>query len=146
MNVQEPQMTEADFHEFIAQGAMRLTPREVHRLVAELPDLREQFRRLRGSPYPETERQLWFLSEVVDRVWTGTHADLPYGAALEAAFAITYFVRDSDLIPDSLGPIGLTDDSAVVQAVLARNAGAFEAFGAATKLAWADLRLAPPRA
>ena len=145
MNHDETQMTETDFNEFIARGAMRLTVRDVHRLVAEMPELREQFSRLRESPYPETERQIWFLSEVVDHVWTETHLDLPYGAALEAAFAVAYFVRDADLIPDSLGPIGLTDDIAVVQAVFARNAGTYEAFCAATKLDWADFKLAPVR-
>jgi uncharacterized membrane protein YkvA (DUF1232 family) len=146
MKHHEKPITEAEFHEFIACGAARLTARDVHRLVAEMPDLREQFSRLRESAYPDAERQLWFLSEVVDRVWTEAHLDLPYGAALEAAFAVAYFVRETDLIPDSLGPIGLTDDIAVVQAVFARNAGAYEAFRAATKLDDADFNRAPARA
>jgi uncharacterized membrane protein YkvA (DUF1232 family) len=146
MNHHEKPMTETDFHEFIARGATRLTARDIHRLVAEMPDLREQFSRLRESAYPDAERQLWFLSEVVDHVWTESHLDLPYGAALEAAFAVAYFVRDTDLIPDSLGAIGLTDDIAVVQAVFARNAGAYETFRAATKIDWADFKLAPARA
>jgi uncharacterized membrane protein YkvA (DUF1232 family) len=146
MNHDKNPMTETDFHEFIERGAAKLTQREVHRLVAEMPELREQFSRLRESDYPDTERQLWFLSEVVDQVWTEAHLDLPYGAALEAAFAVAYFIRDTDLIPDLLGPIGLTDDIAIVQAVFARNADAYAAFRAATKLDWADFKLPLDRA
>ena len=146
MKTNEDPITETEFNEFIARGAAKLTQREVHRLVAEMPELRERFSSLRESAYPETEQQLRFLSEIVDHVWTETHLDLPYGAALEAAFAIAYFARDADLIPDSLGPIGLTDDVAVVQAVFARNAGDYEAFREAMKLDGADFEFAPDRA
>lgn len=131
-------MTEAQFIDYIARGAARLTASEVQRLVAIMPELREQFSSFRESAYPETEQQLWFLSHVVERVWTDSYRDLPYGAALEAAFAIAYFERDTDLIPDSLGPLGLTDDSAVVQTVLALNKSAFDKFSLETKLAWAE--------
>lgn len=131
-------LTEADFFEYIAHGAVKLTARDIHRLIAELPDLRGQFSKLRESPYPGTERQLQFLADVVDRVWTQAHLDLPYGAALEAAFAIAYFTRETDLIPDTLGSVGLIDDIAVVQAVFARNQDAFGGFREATGLDWTD--------
>lgn len=136
-------LSETEFIEYIARGASRLTAAEVQRLVAMMPELREQFSRFRESPYPETERQLHFLSHVVEKVWTDAYREMPYGAALEAAFAISYFERDADLIPDSLGPIGLTDDSAVVQTVLACHAPAYERFRADTKLDWADFQLQP---
>lgn len=61
---------------------------------------------------------------------------MPYGAALEAAFAVSYFAREGDLIPDTLGAIGLIDDIAVAQTVLLRNAAAFQALSTATKLPW----------
>ena len=136
-------LTETDFINYIARGALRLTARDVHRLVAEMPDLREQFSRLRETPRADTERQLWFLSEVVEQVWTHAHLDMPFGAALEAAFAIAYFVRETDLIPDVLGAVGFIDDIAVVQTVFARNADAFAAFREATQLDWADFKISP---
>jgi len=135
--------TESDLIELIIRGAARLTPADAHRLVAEMPELREQFARLRDSGYPEAERQLWFLSHIVEQVWTDQYREMSYGAALEAAFAVTYFLREGDLIPDFIGPIGLVDDIAVVQAVLQRNAVAYEVFRAATHLDWADLNLSP---
>ncbi|MGB8465550.1 MAG: YkvA family protein [Terrimicrobiaceae bacterium] len=145
MKPENTKLTESDFIELITRGAARLTPSDAHRLVAEMPDLREQFTRLRDSGYPEAERQLWFLSHIVEQVWTDQYREMPYGAALEAAFAITYFLRESDLIPDSIGPIGLVDDIAVGQAVLLRNAVTYEVFRAATHLDRADFALSPRR-
>ena len=143
MKSKDTNFTESDLIELIIRGAARLTASDAHRLVAEMPDLREQFARLRDSGYPEAERQLWFLSHIVEEVWTDQYREMPYGAALEAAFAVTYFLREGDLIPDSIGPIGLVDDIAVVQAVLLRNAAAYEVFRAGTNLDWADFTLSP---
>jgi len=143
MKSENTKLTESDFIELIMRGAALLTPSDAHRLVAEMPDHREQFARLRDSGYPEAERQLWFLSHIVEQVWTDHYREMPYGAALEAAFAVTYFLREGDLIPDSLGPIGLVDDIAVVQTVFLRNAVAYEVFRAATNLDWADFTLSP---
>lgn len=136
-------LTESDFIELITRGAARLTPSDVHRLVAEMPDLREQFTRLRDCGHPEVERQLWFLAQIVEQVWTDQYREMPYGAALEAAFAVTYFLREGDLIPDSIGPIGLVDDIAVIQAVLLRNAVTYKDFRAVTNLDRADFTLSP---
>ncbi len=143
MKSENLKLTESDFIEFIVRGAERLTPAEVHRLVAEMPEHREQFARFRNSGSPEAERQLWFLSHIVEKVWTDQYREMPYGAALEAAFAIAYFLREGDLIPDTIGPTGLLDDIAVVEAVLLRNADAYEVFRSATNLDWADFTLSP---
>ncbi|MCB1132180.1 MAG: DUF1232 domain-containing protein [Verrucomicrobiae bacterium] len=125
--------TEDDLNVFIANGASRLTPREVQDMVSELPDLREQFARFRETPFAATEQKLHFLAHVVEHVWTDKYRDMPYGAALEAAFAITYFTRETDLIPDTLGTIGLLDDSAIIEAVLVRNERAYALYRAETK-------------
>jgi len=134
MKSENIKLIEADFIQIIMRGAAGLTPADVHQLVAGMPDHREQFARFRDSDYPETERQLWFLSHIVEQVWTDQYRKMPYGAALEAAFAITYFLREGDLIPDSIGRIGLVDDIAIILAVLQRNAVIYEAFRAATNL------------
>lgn len=134
-------INEQEFIEFVTRGATQLTSGDVHELVAELPDLREQFAQLRTSPHPETEHQLIFLADVVDAVWTGAYPHMAYGAALEAAFAVTYFFRETDLIPDSLGSIGFIDDAAVVHAVLARNATAYRAFCEARKISFVEVQL-----
>jgi uncharacterized membrane protein YkvA (DUF1232 family) len=122
--------TEEELRKFVASGAARLTPREVQDLVSALPDLKEQFARFRDTPFAATEEKLHFLAQLVEHVWTDTYRDMPYGAALEAAFAINYFVREVDLIPDTLGTIGLLDDSAVVEAVLVGNERAYALYRA----------------
>jgi hypothetical protein len=139
MNVNSESLTQADFIALITRGTVALTPAAVQRLVADLPDIRERFALLREAGHPEPEQQFSFLSRVVERVWTDQYREMPYGAALEAAFAISYFIREGDLIPDSLGPIGFIDDIAVAQTVLVRHATAFQAFCATTNLPVPDL-------
>lgn len=134
MKTKSEQLTEADFVELITRGAAQLTPDDVQRLVSELPELREQFTRLREAGYPDAVRELNFLSQVVDLVWTDQYRSMPYGAALEAAFAVFYFAREGDLIPDTLGEIGLIDDIAVAHTVLLRNAWAFQTFSTTMKV------------
>lgn len=143
MKSEKIKFTESDLIELITRGAAQLTPADAHQLVAEMPDHREQFARLRDSGYPEAERQLWFLSHIVEQVWTDQYREMPYGAALQAAFAVTYFLREGDLIPDSIGPIGLVDDIAVVQVVFLRNAVPYEAFRRANNLNGADFTRSP---
>ncbi len=129
----DPDIHESDFIHFIETGARRLSPRDVHQLVSSLPDLRSGFAKMRGSDFPGTEDQLHFLAELVETVWTDRYRDIAYGAALEAAFAISYFERAEDLIPDSIGKLGLVDDAAIVATVISRNAAEFEAFATAAK-------------
>jgi uncharacterized membrane protein YkvA (DUF1232 family) len=141
MKTEPKPLTEVDFIGLITRGASRLTPHDVQQLVSDLPDVREQFSRLRAAGYPDAEGQFHFLSQVVELVWTDQYRDMPYGAALEAAFAVSYFAREGDLIPDTLGAIGLIDDIAVAQTVLLRNAAAFQAFSAATKVSCPEASL-----
>lgn len=130
-------ITEADFHRYVAEGAGRLTPRTLHALFAELPGIRETFPRLTAAGFPRAERQLRLLAEVVERTVSDQHRDLPYGAVLEAAFALLYFHRDTDLIPDALGgTLGYVDDAAVIGTVLARHAGDLAEFARTQGFPW----------
>ena len=44
----------------------------------------------------------------------------------EAAFALLYFQRATDLIPDSIPGMGLLDDAMIVRIVLGRHEHAFK--------------------
>lgn len=132
----QPDIDESDFFHFIENGARRLSPRQVQQIVSDLPEVSAEFPKLRTSDFPETERQLDFLAALVEAVWTERYRDIPYGAALEAAFAVSYFHRAEDLIPDSIEGIGLIDDAAIVATVFARNASEFAKFAEATKREW----------
>lgn len=136
-------INETEFLNYIENGASRLTPRQVQQLVSDLPDLRDEFAKMRASTFPGVERQLFFLAAIVEAVWTESYLDMPYRAALEAAFAVSYFHRAVDLIPDSIEGIGLMDDAAIVQTVIGRNASAYEKFADAIQLDWVEFKLKP---
>jgi uncharacterized membrane protein YkvA (DUF1232 family) len=133
-------LTSADFVEFIEANAAKVTPRVLAALVSELPDLRDKFPEVSAPGFPKMHRQLWFLGEVVEAFALQREQDFPFRAAVEAAFALLYFARDIDLIPDFLSEIGYTDDAAVVATVLLRNADVFAAYAAAASLDWEEFR------
>jgi hypothetical protein len=54
----------------------------------------------------------------------------------EAAFALLYFQRASDLIPDSIPGMGLLDDAMIVRIVLGRHEQAFKINPHGDKLSW----------
>ncbi len=54
----------------------------------------------------------------------------------EAAFALLYFQRTTDLIPDSIPGMGLLDDAIIVRIVLSRHEHALKSSSHAYKLSW----------
>jgi uncharacterized membrane protein YkvA (DUF1232 family) len=54
----------------------------------------------------------------------------------EAAFALAYFLKGFDLIPDSVPGVGLLDDALLVETVLRRNGHELRAHWAARGRAW----------
>jgi uncharacterized membrane protein YkvA (DUF1232 family) len=135
----KPKVTEAVFIAFIENGTSRLTPKALHQLVAELPELREKFAEVQAPGFPHIHRQFSFLADVVEAFACDRERDVPYHAALEAAFALIYFSRDIDLIPDFLEEVGYTDDAAVAATVLHRHATVFARLAAARHLTWPEL-------
>ena len=58
----------------------------------------------------------------------------------EAAFALLYFQRATDLIPDSIPDMGLSDDSMIVSIVLRRQEHAFKRSSHGHLLRWPEPR------
>ena len=136
-------ITEAHFQQFISEGATRLTPRALHELVSELPEMRSRFAEIGAAGFPKAERQLALLADALERFATERTGDLPYKAALEAAFALSYFHRDVDLNPDTLGSVGFADDAAVIEIAFSRNAGALRDFAKANGHDWSKVAAQP---
>ena len=118
-------ITVSDFQDYITHGAGLVTPRSLLAVFSELPEIREQIADAELDGFPGLREQLTFLADVLEAFGPGDELDLPYSAAAEACFGITYFTREVDLVPDSLGKVGYTDDAAIVAAVLQRNSVAF---------------------
>lgn len=127
-----PPPTELD--SFIEAGARKITPRQLHELHGRLDELRESITGLTVPGYPLAEPQLRFLARVVEACALDHERDLSYFALSEAAFAISYFLTDVDIIPDFVGEIGLTDDAAVVALILVRHREEFIRFARAHQI------------
>jgi uncharacterized membrane protein YkvA (DUF1232 family) len=67
-----------------------------------------------SKTYPFLAEQLQFFSRVVEEQVVGEPAAEMVG---EAAFALLYFQRATDLIPDSIPGMGLLDDAIIVRIV-----------------------------
>jgi uncharacterized membrane protein YkvA (DUF1232 family) len=128
-------MTE-EITDFIQSQARALSLTDIERLIADLPALRERFAEIPTQTYPCLADQLQFLSLVVEDLFVRDPAGEMVG---EAAFALLYFQRATDLIPDSIPGMGLLDDATIVSIVLGRREHAFESSSHGYKLSWAAL-------
>ena len=107
------------------------------RLTADLPALRERFATIPAGTYASLADQLQFLALVFEDQVVRDPAGEIVG---EAAFALLYFQRASDLIPDSIPGLGLLDDSMVVAMVLRRQERAFKVSSHPYTLRWPEPR------
>jgi uncharacterized membrane protein YkvA (DUF1232 family) len=85
--------------------------------------LRERFAKIPAQTYPYLADELQFLSLVVEDLLVCDRAGEILG---EAAFALLYFQRSTDLIPDSMPGMRLLDDAIIVRIVLGRHEHAFK--------------------
>lgn len=114
-----------DMVQFVVDGASKMTPREVEKVVRALPTLRLEWTQISDKTYPHLTERMEFLGRLVEDFSAGLEKDLPFEAAAEAAFALAYFYREIDIIPDFIPEIGYSDDAQVVNTVLERHARDF---------------------
>jgi uncharacterized membrane protein YkvA (DUF1232 family) len=118
---------------FIQSQARALSIAGIDRLIIDLPALRERFAKIPAETYPYLADQLEFLSRVVEEQVVREPAADMVG---EAAFALLYFKRATDLIPDSIPGMGLLDDAMIVRIVLGRHQQGFKFIPHGYKLSW----------
>jgi uncharacterized membrane protein YkvA (DUF1232 family) len=123
----------SEITDFIKSQARALSIANIDRLIVDLPALRERFAKIQQQTYPCLAEQLQFLSRVVeDQVVRDPAAEM----VGEAALALLYFQRATDLIPDSIPGVGLLDDEMIVRIVLGRHEQAFKSSSDAYNLSW----------
>jgi uncharacterized membrane protein YkvA (DUF1232 family) len=118
---------------FIQSQGRALSLADIDRLIVDLPALRERLAKIPTQTYPCLADQLQFLSRVVEEQVVREPAADMVG---EAAFALLYFQRSTDLIPDSIPGMGLLDDAMIVRIVLGRHEQAFKSGSHAYELSW----------
>ncbi|HET9374534.1 MAG TPA: YkvA family protein [Chthoniobacterales bacterium] len=126
--------------DFIQSQAGALSVADLDQLISDLPALRERFARLPLQTYTHLPDQLEFLSLFVEEQISGRSCDLAEEPVAEAAFALLYFQRATDLIPDSIPDMGLLDDAMIVSMVLRRQERAFKRSSHAYMLRWPETK------
>jgi uncharacterized membrane protein YkvA (DUF1232 family) len=112
-----------DLHEFILEGARRVTPLHLNKLVRQLPEIRLVATQV--TEFPHLADQVEFLAELIEDFHSGLNQDIPYTAIAEASFALSYFRKSVDIIPDRIQEIGYADDAAIITAVFETYKEAF---------------------
>ena len=123
----------SEISSFIERQARAVSIREINRLIVDLPALRERFAKIPMETYPHLADQLQLLSLMVEEQVVRDPAGQMVG---EAAFALLYFQRATDLIPDSIPGMGLLDDAMIVRIVLGRHQQGFRSIPHGHKLSW----------
>lgn len=106
----------------VARQALRRLRRRLHAKIEQLDQSARLRRRL------ELLATFWEEAEAEGATGTPAHQ--------EAAFALLYFLKGLDRIPDSLPEIGLLDDAMIVQVVLQRHAATFRAHWLRRRRTW----------
>jgi uncharacterized membrane protein YkvA (DUF1232 family) len=104
-----------DLHQFILDGARRVTPRYVGKLIRQLPEIRLMATQV--AEFPHLADQVGFLAELIEDFHSGLSQEVPYTAIAEAAFALSYLRKGADIIPDRIPDIGYADDAAIITTV-----------------------------
>jgi hypothetical protein len=123
----------SEIDSFIERQARAVSIRDINRLIVDLPALRERFATIPMETYPNLAGQLHLLSLLVEEQVVRDPAGQVVG---EAAFALLYFQRATDLIPDSIPGMGLLDDAMMVRIVLGRHEQAFKYIPHGYELSW----------
>jgi uncharacterized membrane protein YkvA (DUF1232 family) len=110
---------------YIECQARALTRADLDRLVVDLPAVRDLNAKIPSGSYAYLADQIEFLCRFVEDNLIGQKSDTIDNAVAEAAFALSYFKRHADLIPDAIPHIGTLDDAMIVGMVLRRHAQTF---------------------
>ena len=104
-----------DVEKFILEGARRITPVRLERMIRQLPEIRLAATQV--IEFPQLPDQVEFLAQLIEDFYSGLSPDIPYTAIAEAAFALSYLRKGIDIIPDSISGLGYADDAAIINVV-----------------------------
>lgn len=108
---------------YLERGAGCITPEAVTELRRLRPQLYKKIDQVDNSD--RFRLRLRILAQYFEEGALSHEAD--HSAYRETVFALLYFLKGFDRIPDSIPEIGLLDDAMIVQVVLQQNAAALRA-------------------
>ncbi len=109
-------MPEGIGEQFVKDGAEKVTPADVDKVVARSEEIQRRF--TSGGPLHRFVEDGRLLLAAVRDYWTGRYRKWPLGTIGAIVFTLLYVFDPLDLIPDVLPIIGQIDDAAVVAACL----------------------------
>lgn len=133
----------SEFAAYVIHGAAKVTPPMLQRVARHLPAWKLEFTQIAAPKFPHLVDQLEFLADAVEDFAEGAYQDLPYYAAAQAVFALTYAHKKVDIVPDLIPDSGRADDSSVVRAVLISNEAAFAAYAEWSGADWSRITSKP---
>jgi len=102
--------------EYVKEGAEKVTPKEIEKVVEHADEIREQFRS-RG-PLKRFVDDSKTLVALIKDYRAGNYRAALYGTIAAVVFALIYVFNPLDLIPDVLPFVGAVDDASVIAACL----------------------------
>ncbi len=123
---------------FVQRGSQKITQQEAESFRQQLPALKVKVEELQVPEYPKLRRRLRLLAEIYEDVLDGVYLKLPYTTLAETVFALSYLLKDNDIIPDSVPGIGMADDASIVSAVFLRNEAAIADYASSKNYPWSD--------
>lgn len=130
-------------HEFVLKGGQSVTTAQMADLRSKIPFLRAKAETMQAIESPHLHDQALFLARYAEDVIDDIYPADDLSAVAEAVFALAYYFRDVDIIPDDVPGKGFTDDSAIIRTVLFGHEPEFRKFAAASSLDYDRLTLAP---
>ena len=127
-----------ELNRFLQSQVAGLSVIDLERLITDLPVLRKRLTKLPLKAHPNLSDQLEFLCLFVEERVVRRGSDLAEKPVAEAAFALLYFQRAIDLIPDPIPDMGLLDDAIIVGMVLRGEEDAFKQSPYANMLWWQE--------
>ena len=133
----------AEILNLVHRGTASITPNVLKGVHKKLPFLKLKFTEFDDPAFPHLTDQLEFLADVVEDFAEGVEDDFPYTTVAASVFALLYAHRHLDLIPDAIPEAGLSDDSAVVRAVLMEHEKVFAAYAERHNMKWDAITVDP---
>ena len=120
--------------DYVEKGGELVTPTALKNLLGLWTSLQRKVARVKEGS--RLRRRMDVLALFVEEAQEGSGSSGP--ALREAAFALLYFLKGFDRIPDAVPEVGLVDDAMVVQAVLDRHAPALRAHWTRHQRVWSE--------
>ncbi|MGB0581913.1 MAG: hypothetical protein ACPGVU_19635 [Limisphaerales bacterium] len=133
----------AEIKKFVHHGASQVNQMILEGIHKQLPMLKIEFAQINAPKFPHLVEQIEFLAAVLEDYVEAADKEIPLGTVAEAAFALAYVHKQTDLIPNSNPDIGYADDSSVTRCVLMENERVLREYAIRHDLDWEQVTLNP---